>query len=186
MLISKGDSGQALLRYAQAFCDFYIHKHPERDLASLQQQVQRLSVFFKDNAQVPVLWTFKGIPADVIESVMKNLQERLLLDDEVLHWLKFIIAKRQSLCLRDICLQIVNLLWQRRQVMPCEVTSAQPLTVEQRLHVEEVFSNRLQKRLAMSFIVDPKLIFGLRIQAENYLWEDSVARRLAWIARKRL
>ena len=61
---------------------------------------------------------------------------------------------------------------------PVEIISAVSLTARQRQTMEVRLIRMLKKRINLKFTVDPDLLGGVRIVAENIVIDDSIKRKL--------
>lgn len=66
--------------------------------------------------------------------------------------------------------------------MPCTVTSAVPLSESERQLSTDFAAKAAKTKPLITWQVDPSLIAGIRFQAENWLWEDSLDARLKALA----
>jgi len=68
--------------------------------------------------------------------------------------------------------------WRNIRETPVEVISAVRLTAQQRQSLEIRLIRMLKKRLSLRFTVDPDLLGGIRIVADNIVIDDSIKRKL--------
>lgn len=63
----------------------------------------------------------------------------------------------------------------------CELRSSQSLTEEQRTFLIQQLEHKIRKQLYYVQKIDPKLIAGVRVQGEHFVWEHSVAQQLRYL-----
>ncbi|MDR1062144.1 MAG: ATP synthase F1 subunit delta [Clostridiales bacterium] len=75
--------------------------------------------------------------------------------------------------------QFLDLARSRLNLVDAEVISAAPLTAEQQHKLEIQLIRAFRKRVSIRLSVDPSLIGGLRVLANDMVFDDSVKRKLA-------
>ncbi|HET6455635.1 MAG TPA: F0F1 ATP synthase subunit delta [Armatimonadota bacterium] len=101
-----------------------------------------------------------------------------LLDERVqgvtLHFLDLLIDKRRTEILEDVEEEYVRLANEYRNVMPVMVTSAIPLTCDEKSALRKVLEQSTGKTIELQLEEDPKIIGGLTIQIGDTVIDGSV------------
>jgi F-type H+-transporting ATPase subunit delta len=63
-------------------------------------------------------------------------------------------------------------------IVPLAVTTASPLTEEQRRHLAVGLEEKLSRKIEPEFIVSPQLIGGIKISGPDFLIDNSVLKHL--------
>lgn len=161
-------------RYASAFLNVFISR------MSLDDAVVVYSVYkvCKKNRQYIF---FLDLPTVSVEA--KNQLVQLFFSDthilEPMQRLLTLLLEQKRAVLFDVCLNYIWRLYQQRnKILFFNISSAPELTTQE-LNDVELFLKRLSGNdIVYEYARDERLIAGIRLQADEYMWEYSIAQQL--------
>ena len=96
------------------------------------------------------------------------------------HVLGLLLEKRRIVELKGICHEFIALRRRREHIAFAEITSAHPLSTADRTKLIKKLESKLGKKVEPEFHVNPKLIAGIKVSCENFIWnstlEDAIKR----------
>jgi len=87
-------------------------------------------------------------------------------------------SKQRLGLLPDVIDAIAQLYKKNNAFMECTISTAHPLTDEQKAEIVSVMTARTLHHLIPTFVIDPSLIGGVRFTSSTYLWQDTIVSRL--------
>ncbi len=161
-------------KYARAFLNVYgkgLAVTDAQQLAEISHQLGNIKKFL-------VFADLTHLAHDAHDTIMHFLAPfgvHLKLSQLVM-----LLAQESRLALlANVLDALVDLFQQERGIVPCAVTSAYPLTQEQKGQVEQAISGWLAPRVSeMVYKLDKNLIAGIRIQLGLTIAECSIAQEV--------
>lgn len=98
--------------------------------------------------------------------------------EQFLNFLKVVARHDRLNCIRDIRAAFRDELNRLRAKLAVLVTSAAPISDDQRGHVVHTLQTKMSRELDVSFDVDPSIIGGLVIKVGDTVFDNSVASQL--------
>ena len=98
--------------------------------------------------------------------------------EQFLTFLKVVARHSRLDCIRDIRVAFRNELNRLRAKLGVIVTSAAPISDDQRGHVVHTLQTKMSRELDVTFEVDPEIIGGLVIKVGDTVYDSSVASQL--------
>ena len=108
------------------------------------------------------------------------------LPDSVYRLIRLLYKRTKLFLLVNVMQDICCLYFLEHGIVEVAVTSATALTDDQKKSFEQFFSAQSGKQVLSQYYVDPALIAGVRMQADCYLWEYSIADRIKTVHQKLL
>ncbi len=141
-------------------------------------EIRFIRVLFRDNPGFLRLLRAPNIPkAERMESVDRVFNGRI--EPCLCSFIK-LMTKRGHAAFLLACLDEYERLWYRKSgIAVAEVTSAVPLTSEQKNRLLTMLESRTGQAVEMRCSVDPALIGGLSVMIDGHLLEGSLRGRLA-------
>jgi F-type H+-transporting ATPase subunit delta len=144
-----------------------------------------LGEFVSGLAQVPEMGIFLATPAVDVETKRRVLESlRGTLDDQLLDFLGVLVGKQRAGELEQIAAAYGELADRAAGRVRATVHSAAALDEELLQRVRAGLEQRLGRDVVLSAEVDPGLIAGLVVQAQDTVWEASARGRLKRIAKE--
>lgn len=113
------------------------------------------------------------IPAERKKEIVADLL-RDRVQDVTLHFLYLLIDKRRAEVLEDVEQEYVRLANEYRNVLPVTVTSAIPITCEEKCALRKKLEGSTGKTIELQLAEDPEIIGGLVIQIGDKVIDGSV------------
>lgn len=104
------------------------------------------------------------------------------LDDVLRNLVAMLIDNHRDVLIGSIAEQYDELKREHEKVLQARITSAQPLTDEQRAQIVEALERRYGKRIEAEVDVDPELLGGARVQVGDQVIHASMRDALAQMA----
>lgn len=159
--------------YAQSLLELILQR---KDAAELAEQINLIRELFEQNREYPVLLAHPSIQKS---QKIGFLKESLGFADEMLLYFLEILMEDGMIAQSPEIFQIFSDLYEREQgISPFRISSAIPLTGEQKERLEKGLAKRFKKQIRAEYIVDPSLIGGLRIEGEGQIIDQSIPTRL--------
>ena len=106
---------------------------------------------------------------DIVADLLRNRVQEL-----TLHFLYLLIDKRRAEVLEDVEQEYVRLANEYRNVLPVTVTSAIPITCEEKCALRKKLEESTGKTIELQLAEDPEIIGGLVIQIGDKVIDGSV------------
>lgn len=171
---------QAILsrRYAQAFIDVY-----GKDISF---DVYKAIVCFADDMHKQrrsfFLCMAPAIPMKDKERAFYKVCDHYNLAQLFMPLIKLLLLNKRIILLDQILSAIKALYQEEHKLMSFDVSSSHPLTATDRKIIERFLARSTACDIIYTNTVDPKLIAGVRLQSETFLWEESIRKRLQAVA----
>lgn len=118
---------------------------------------------------------FFNAPRNLYDTVMHRFD---LQDDDIATALTLLEQQQRLVLLPEILRAVVAFYQQDHGYEECMVSSAQPLTSQQKKELQEELERVVDKKLHCSYKLDAALIAGIKVRGQSFAWEDSIASRL--------
>jgi len=120
---------------------------------------------------------YLGIITDVLKSIPESVQKQLE------NLLKILVAEKRLAAVADITTLFLRMLAEHENTLRVRVTSASPLTDEQKADIEKALAARFNLKMSVHYREDPELIGGAVIHSGNWVMDGSVKTKLARLRR---
>ncbi|MFC1854709.1 FoF1 ATP synthase subunit delta [Candidatus Dependentiae bacterium] len=167
-------------RYARAFLNVWYKDGVPEDLLA---KLKKLFNFLSDHRFVVLLLYSPQVVGKVRDSAVHELCSRFGLEKSFEGFVSIVLNKAKDFLLLQMVWHIIQEGMRRRGEQECEVTSSHELSSDKQKSLVEKFSKAVEVSLIPKFNVNPSLICGVRIKCRQFIWERSIARRLALFAR---
>lgn len=161
-------------KYAIAFLNVYT------DAFSLKDYQQLLSMLptIKKHHQLLVLLSVPTLsPTEKKECLATFLTA--MVAPTLLHKLAYLLLEQQRIeLLTDVCQQLIYEYQKRNLLMPFTITSPVSLTHDQIDLLTTFLSKKTHTTITHTNTIDKKLIAGIRMQSDAFLWEYSIEQQL--------
>lgn len=162
-------------RFARALAD--ILSSPE----AADDAVQKLRAFEQLQHSSPELrniLTSPAVPARKKKAAIKRFADQLGFSTLLRNFLNVLIDHRRTAMLGEILASLEAQLDERRGIVRAQVSSARPLTEEQRQNVEAALARATGKKVFGQYAVDDALIGGLVARVGSKVYDGSVRGQL--------
>lgn len=163
-------------RYARAFYDI-IAREPER--SALLERLGRLLKTIDDNAELQAFLSDSRFDPRDASRFSSALAQSLDLGDDLRRLIGTVAHNGRLSSLREILQAVESLEAQAHQVVTVEVSTAQPLSDEQRERLRASLKEAGYLHTSITEHLDSSLLGGIVIRVGSVLFDTSIAGRLA-------
>jgi len=132
---------------------------------------------FKDSQDLNNFLHHPSIPLiakkEVLETIFKGS-----VNEYVLNLLKILTDRNRLFVFSSIFSQYVKILNKKRNIMTAEVITAVEISFDMKAKVQEVLSRILNKKINIDCKVQPEIIAGMIIKAEDRIIDGSIKTKL--------
>lgn len=162
-------------KYAQAFFNVFGSKITEKK----SNNVEDAYLFLSKNKDKLFYLGVPHVPAEIKIDVL----HKILIDGHKLptvfeKLIKLLVRDKRAPLIRLVLKQLVALYRQKHNIVFFEITSSHPLTQDQLDNVEQFLARETGCDIIYKYEVDNRLIAGLRLQSNLFVWEYSIRKHL--------
>ncbi|MGN8027294.1 F0F1 ATP synthase subunit delta [Microbacterium sp. 22242] len=95
-----------------------------------------------------------------------------------------LVSRPRERRVRRLLSRAMRIVSAQRDRIVATVSTAAPLTAEQRTRLGDVLAGRYGRRIALNEVIDPSVVGGLRVQVADDVIDGSIAARLADLRQK--
>lgn len=161
-------------RYAQALFDTAAKAG---SVDQVEEDLRALTQTFAITPRLGQVLRAPVIPGERKQQLVQNVFAGRL-SPLTLRFLNLVISRRREEILADVYPEFQRLANEARGLMTVEVTSAVPLTDEQRARLGESLAVKTGKRVQLMGRVDPEIMGGLVLRIGDTIVDGSVRTRL--------
>lgn len=168
-------------KYALAFVHSFASEFETPDIEHIAQAYQFLAVHKRFSY-------FLNLPA-ISVAQKKDALEKILISQfqlpqrPCLALITMLIAHNRTFLIDSILRAMYMLMMEQKNITAFTITSAQELTRDQRIDVEQFLSESISKKIIPTYMINKDLIAGLRMQSNAHLWEHSLKKYLRTLTR---
>ena len=167
-------SHQKVVNYARGL--FNINSSIE-EIHVRQKDLELLSHLITDYPKILTILSYPQLTIDKKIALIEQSLSRSL-DPFVKQLLAVLIKRRITSMIRRIALEYHKLVVYGLQELDVEVTTAEPLTDQEKQILKEKLEKRLQKKIEMSEVVDPSLLGGFSVLIHDQMLDLSIRGKL--------
>ena len=161
-------------KYAVAFLDLFFDQLSD----SYIDKIIELENFLKKNQLFYIYLRIPSLPYSVKQKALDKLVYAFDLGESGKRLIFLLLDQRRIEILDKILNKIVVLYRLRKKIELFKVLSSHDLSKTEKEKVLKFIKNVANGQVIANFFVDEKLITGLRVQSNAFLWERSVAKQL--------
>jgi len=160
--------------YATAFVNVYFDDLSDDYI----NRLSKLAIFLKSNKQPYIYLRIPKIPQEVKIKALNKVAQAFNLEEGIKK-LMYALLETDRIEILDKVLNQIKIVYQRQAgVELFEVISSHSLSDEEKEKVLIFIKANSKYKVKAKFIVDKKLIVGLRIKSNSFLWERSIVKQL--------
>jgi F-type H+-transporting ATPase subunit delta len=167
-------------RYASALFDIADERHT---LDQIEGDLQTLKRLLADNADLRAALRNPMYSSHDQGKAVAEIGKAAGLSSVILSFLGVLARNRRLFALDAIADAFLGELARRRGQMSVDVTSAQPLTVDQSARLTEKLNQTLAAKVKVNAKVDPSLLGGLVVKIGSKLIDSSIRTKLIGLER---
>lgn len=161
-------------KYATAFVNLYINEFTDIFLSKITD----LASFFKRNRYAYIYVRIPSIPRKVKVEALDKIASAFKLETEIKK-LMYVLLDSDRISILDKVLNYIEVIYRiRKGIEVFKSISSHALTNDEKDKVKIFIQNNTKHKIVTKFLVDEKLLIGLRIQSNDFLWERSIEKQL--------
>lgn len=161
-------------KYAIAFVDVYRCEFCDDFLNGLSA----LNLFLKKNRYLYVYLMIPSVSLDIKKKVLDTLSKTFNLSNGMKKLIGVLLEHDRIEILDKVVIQIIR--YYRKQVGEefFRVSSSHELGEKEKETVIKFIKHHSKNKVKAKFFIDERLIVGLRIKSNTFLWERSISKQL--------
>lgn len=161
-------------RYAHAF----LRVFPNALSPDALSRLYACADFFKERSHVGFFLDSSLLPHEYKHAGLLKIFDRFALSSDFLKLAELLVNHQRAFLLPQVLLSVVDRYKKQENIAVFIISSTQEIATEKRVMIEKFLYKKTQCRLLCSYMVDSRLIAGIRMQSSTYLWENSLQSRL--------
>lgn len=161
-------------RYAQAYLNVYIDSISYKDFRAIRSS----GAFFNQNKN---LLFFLNWPAIKTSEKINALREAMHYCQipESINRLIDLLAEHKRMFLIGAILQLICKLYEKKHaIAQVTISTSHPVTDQELKVMQQFLANKTGLSIIYDYKIDKKLIAGIRLQSDTFLWEYSINKHL--------
>ncbi|MFH1644363.1 MAG: ATP synthase F1 subunit delta [bacterium] len=161
-------------KYAEAFVNLNL----EDISLDYLNKIIALGDFFKRNRYAYVYLHIPTISNKVKIKALDRIANFFDLQEKMKR-LMYVLLDSDRISILDRVIKFIEIVYRKRKgIEVFKAISSHPLTEKEKEKTCLFIKNNVENKVLVKFLVDPKLIVGLRIQSNSFLWERSIEKQL--------
>lgn len=165
-------------KYAIAFLNVYQKEFTFAHYTAVMAAGKKIA----DNRELRAYFTLT-LPHETQKKIALFLCQQLQLPPFFNRLLVVLIENHHQYLMSTVCNYIAQLYRERNNIMRFTCTSAQALDAQELVAVEKFLQGQTNASIELVSLVDKKLLAGIRIENNEFLWDNSLQSRLAYVQR---
>jgi F-type H+-transporting ATPase subunit delta len=161
-------------RYALSLLEDSLNK---KNLERVQSDMKLFSETLNENRNLVQALDNPVVRPEVKKNIVKDIFEKHI-SKETMTFLDFVIDKRRQNLLPSIAKQFLELVDEHLGIAKVKVNVAYDFSSEQKKMLNEKLHTILNKKVELSFSIDPELIGGFVAQVGDTLYDASISHQL--------
>lgn len=169
--------GQTILakKYADAFLNVFIDKLSYEDMS----KISAASDFLVAHHALLSFLTWPVIKTEVKVRSLHELLQKFSLDHPFDKLVALLASSKRLHLINAVLKQIYAIYMKRKNMVHVSITSSHQLHESDLATIKQFLVNIAGTSIIYDYTVDKKLIAGIRLQSDVFLWEYSIRKQLA-------
>jgi F-type H+-transporting ATPase subunit delta len=164
-------------KYAQAFLNLYIQSLSYDDYTTFKTAAEAL----KNNHSFFSLLNIPTLSLKQKTDALFAVLESLHISSSLNPLIKLIIKHQRIFLIPELFEALVQIYEQRKKIIPFTIMCSHTLQPQSLETLKKFLSKKTDAHITYNFVVNKKLIAGIRMRSDLFLWEYSVAKQLRTI-----
>lgn len=170
--------GKLARLYAQACMNIFFDELPHDILDRMLHLLHRINT----DQKISIVCSLPGFHEEKKKFLLMILEEESLRLPLFEHLVEVMLKNRHSSYFKEILGALIDEYKKRAHVLSCTIKSAQPLTQQQQQQLLNHAATIFDARIMPTWIIDPRLIAGIRIETPDYVFDHSIQKKLRALA----
>lgn len=166
-------------KYAQAFLNVFFDQISNDCIKKLE----KLEKFLKENKLFFVYLRIPSIPVQAKQDALNKFIEFFGLCEPFEKLIFLLLSHGRIDFLDEVVSKILTLYRSKKHIQFFKISTSHALEEKEKERVIKFVKGLASGEVVCKFLVDAKIIAGMRIQSEAFLWERSVAKQLRDVKR---
>lgn len=162
-------------RYAAALADIVTKTN---DTSSVQTELKQWESMITSNSDLLNVFNNPSIPQAGKEKVLENLIERVKPAKTTANFLRILLRNGRLTDISEINYKFASVLEERSGGVSAQITSARPLSEEQKGEIQSNLEKMTGKRISPNFTTDEAIIGGVVTRIGSTVYDGSVKTQL--------
>lgn len=165
-------------RYAQAFLNLF--ELNDQDITNIRKAID----FLEHHREIFSLLKVPLLDAQIKMNALKDyLVQQFSLPAAFRPLIRVLVTQKRTYLIQLILTEIINLYEERKGLESFTIASSCALDDNEVEKIKTFLATHTHHNIICTPLVDTHLIAGIRMQSNNHLWEYSIRKQLASIAR---
>ncbi len=161
-------------RYARAFLNVCGDSLTTQAIEALAE----LTLFLKGHTHACFLMQLSFLSVDTKEQAVRDLCHRFKVTEGVQKLFLLLIEHQRTSLATHVFDAVIDFYKRKENIVHFSVSTACKLSDQQKKLLEGFLHEQVKGTIFCSYEIDETLVAGIRLQSDNWLWEDSVRGRL--------
>lgn len=161
-------------RYAQAYINLYGNALSYRDFLVIRDT----EIFFKKNRQLLFFLNWSAIKIEEKKEALRKAMEYCAVHHSINNLIDLLALHKRLFLIIPVLTGICALYQKKHKITQVMITSSHAMTDQELKSVQQFLANKTGLSIIYDYKVDPKLIAGIRLQGDTFLWEHSIKKQL--------
>lgn len=161
-------------RYAQAYLNVYIDSISYKDF----RLIRDAGLFFAQNRHLLFFLNWPAIKKPAKIAALRQALEYCQVPSSINRLIDLLAAHKRMFLIIKILEYICKLYEKRHAIAQVTVTSSHPVTDQELKVMQQFLANKTGLSIIYDYKIDKKLIAGIRMQSDTFLWEYSINQQL--------
>jgi ATP synthase F1 delta subunit len=164
-------------KYAQAFLNLYIQSLSYNDYTA----IKAAALVLKKNHSFFSLLNIPTLSITQKRTALFAILHALYMPPSLTPLIELIINHQRIFLIPELFEALVQTYERRKKILPFTIMCSHPLQSDNLEVLKKFLSKKTDSQVIYNFVVNKKLIAGIRMQSDLFLWEYSVAKQLRTI-----
>lgn len=161
-------------KYAKAFLNLYFDAINEQHIDAMV----KFNFFLRENRGVLCYLNLPGLNEQVWKDFLARLYTNFNLPQHFPRLIQVLIDRRRVVLLPAIIVAMLQEFWRRKNVMHFTITCSRELSLAEQATVIAFLADKTSAQIKAEFCENARLICGIKMRSDSYIFEHSIAREL--------
>jgi F-type H+-transporting ATPase subunit delta len=161
-------------RYAQAYLNLYIDSISYKDFRAIRDA----GLFFAKNRHLLFFLNWPAIKKVTKITALQQALEYCQVPSSINHLVVLLAAHKRMFLITKILEYICALYEKKHAIAQVTISSSHPMTDQQLKVMQQFLAHKTGLSIIYDYKIDKKLIAGIRMQSNTFLWEHSINQQL--------
>ena len=161
-------------KYAQAFLNVFADTISQDDF----EHIEAAALFFKKQPSLLFFLKWPALGVAVKVEALNKVLQKFGLPDSFNKLVDLLAQDKRTFLIAEVLSQISKQYKKSHKLGVFNISSAHQLNEQELTTIKEFLAKLTGLDIIYNYTIDKKLIAGIRLQSDTYLWEYSIANQL--------